>query len=137
MTRRTGSDRRGTKRIDGERRSLDDRRDSKRIPLSLDVAVPVLIRGPDGVQRGLARNISEGGMLIEMEELPTLGHRLEIVFAGITGSCSVTLFGEVRHHVGWQHASNGTTHTMRGIGVRFIDGTVQSERPPAVGELLH
>ena len=136
MTRRT-TDRRQTKRKEKERRSGADRRSSKRIALTLDVAVPVLIRGPDGVQRGLARNVSEGGMLIEMEELPALGHRLEITFAGITGSCSVTLFGEVRHHVGWQHSSQGTTMMMRGIGVRFIDGTVQTERPPAAGELLH
>jgi hypothetical protein len=77
-------------------------------------------------------------MLIEMEELPAIGHRLEVTFAGISGSCAVTLFGEVRHHLGWQHSSNGETQTMRGIGLRFIDGTVQSEhRPPAAGELVH
>jgi hypothetical protein len=136
MTRRTGIDRRTDKRR-SDRRSVADRRDSKRIPLSLDVAVPVVVRGPDGIQRGLARNISEGGMLVEMEELPGLGQRLEVTFAGINGSCSLTLYGEVRHHVGWQHSAQGSTQTMRGIGLRFIDGTAQSERLPMAGELLH
>jgi hypothetical protein len=138
MTRRTGIDRRSNKRQRAfERRTGEDRRESRRIPLSLDVAVPVVVRGPDGVQRGLARNISEGGMLVEMEELPALGQRLEVTFAGINGSCSLTLFGEVRHHVGWQHSAQGSTQMMRGIGLRFIDGTAQSERLPAPGELLH
>lgn len=102
-----------------------ERRASRRVCLNLDVAVPVLVRGPSGLLRGLARNISEGGMLIELADLPGIGARLEITFTGVPGSADapdpVTLHGEVRHQVAWQHAQRGQTHMLKGVGVRFLE----------------
>lgn len=120
-----------------ERRSGRERRRGKRISLALDVAVPVVVRGPDGVERGLARNISEGGMLIEMKELPAIGAELEVTFSGLVGAASVTLIGEVRHHVSWQHMARGTSRTMRGVGLRFIEGAESVECLPAIPVTLH
>lgn len=105
--------------------------------MKLDVAVPVLVRGPDGLQRGMARNISEGGMLIEMSELPAIGSRLEITFSGISGSVAVTLFGDVRHQLAWQHAVQGKMQTMRGVGLRFVDEVRMNERLASAGDMLH
>lgn len=87
--------------------------------------MPVVVRGPDGVTRGMARNLSEGGMLLQLEELPPIGSRLEITLMGIHGSSdapdSVTLKGEVRHHVCWQYKAKDERRTLRGVGVRFIE----------------
>jgi hypothetical protein len=108
-----------------ERRSGEDRRAGRRLRLSLEVAVPAMVRGPDGVTRGLVRNLSEGGLLLQLEELPPIGAVLEITLMGIHGSSdapdSVTLKGEVRHHVGWQYKSEGKRRTLRGVGVRFLE----------------
>jgi hypothetical protein len=128
-----------------ERRTGRERRRDKRVRMNLEVAVPILVRGPDGLQRGLARNLSEGGMLIEMSELPAIGAQLEITITGIHGSTdapdSVTLTGEVRHHVGWQHVVRGQRRTMRGVGVRFIEKPAEPEALPAwvftAGETVH
>ena len=105
--------------------SPDDRRRSRRIDLTLELAVPVRVFCDAGELRGLARNISEGGMLIELPEAPSIGARVEISFGGVRGSADapsdVTLVGEVRHHLAWQFNRDGAAHTMRGVGVRFID----------------
>jgi hypothetical protein len=102
-----------------------ERRSSRRLSLNLDVAVPVLVRGPDGLLHGVARNISEGGMLIELAELPGIGARLEITIMGVAGSADapdgVTLVGEVRHQLAWQHAVQGRARLLKGVGVRFLE----------------
>lgn len=128
-----------------ERRSGEDRRRDGRVRLSLEVAVPVHLRGPDGVQRGLARNISEGGMLIELDDLPALGSELQVTITGIQGSSdapdAITLTGEVRHHVAWQYTASGRMRTMRGVGIRFIEKPKDSEAIPtwvlSAGRTIH
>jgi Tfp pilus assembly protein PilZ len=128
-----------------ERRSGRDRRREQRIRLSLEVAVPILVRGPDGLQRGLARNISEGGMLVEMSDLPSIGAEVEITITGVHGSIdspeAVKLVGEVRHHLAWQHVVRGKRQTMRGIGVRFVEKPAEPETLPgwvwSVGQTVH
>ena len=82
---------------EGDRRK-SDRRSSKRINLSLEVAVPVRVDSDHGPQRGLARNFSEGGMLLEVRDPPPIGTRVRVTIAGIRGSADapeeVTLEGE-------------------------------------------
>jgi hypothetical protein len=145
MTLDRRSDESKEARRNEERRSGKDRRKDRRVRLSLEVAVPILVRGPDGLQRGLARNISEGGMLIEMRELPPIGAELEVTISGEKGTqdapTSVTLSGEVRHHVAWQHVVRGEMRTMKGIGVRFVDQRTDAEMLARVvwnaGRTLH
>jgi len=105
-----------------DRRSGHDRRRDRRIKLDLETAVPVVIRSGGLVQWGLARNISEGGMLIEIAEAPPIGSRVEVKIAGIQGSLdapeSVLLHGEVRHHVAWRVGSPPSR--LHAIGLRFV-----------------
>ncbi len=107
----------------GDRRE-GDRRSSSRLSLSLEIAVPVRIESELGTQRGLARNISEGGMLIEVEEAPPIGSRVKVTISGIRGSLdapdALTLDGEVRHHLAWQYTRPSGTKSMRGVGIRFV-----------------
>ena len=55
----------GSATLATQRPAPSERRTSRRIRLRLETAVPVLVRGDVGLQWGLARNVSEGGMLIE------------------------------------------------------------------------
>lgn len=107
----------------------DGRRRSPRIHLSLDLAVPVTVLADHGRWRGLVRNISEGGVLIEMSEPPAIGVQLEIAFEGVRNSLDapepVTLHGEVRHHLAWQYRRGDTQLQLRGVGIRFIDASTQ------------
>lgn len=101
-----------------------ERRSSRRIRLKLDTAVPVKVRSDVGVQWGLARNVSEGGMLIELRTPPPIGSTLQVELMGVRGSVDApdpaVLDGEVRHHVAWNFAGPGT-RSLTAIGVRFIE----------------
>lgn len=87
--------------------------------LSLDLAVPVLVRGLPGLQRGLVRNISDRGALVELSEAPPIGSEVEITLSGVHGSLdapeSLTLTGYVQHHLAWQHRRGA----LRAVRVRF------------------
>ena len=108
-----------------ERRSGRDRRRDRRVRLSLEIAVPVRVTGPGMDFRGLARNLSEGGMLVELPDAPPIGTRVSVTFDGIRGSSdapdSVELRGEVRHHMSWQYTARGASHRLRGVGIRFLE----------------
>jgi len=99
-----------------------ERRRSRRIRIRLETAVPVTVRGDNGLQWGLARNVSEGGMLVEVKEPPPIGSRLEIKLFGVKGSLdapdAALLRGEVRHHVSWNCADGPR---VAAIGVRFSE----------------
>lgn len=107
--------------------------------------MPVTVRTHSLVEQGLARNLSEGGMLIQLRELPPIGERLEITIHGVQGSAdapeSVTLEGEVRHHLAWQYQARGQRKTMRGVGVRFVDPDDREELWPSwvrlAGQTVH
>jgi hypothetical protein len=104
-----------------------ERRRSRRLRLELETAVPVIVREDGCVQWGLVRNLSDGGMLIELTEPPPIGAALQIQIPGVRGSIdapdAVVLHGEVRHHVAWNFGGEG--RGMHAVGVRFSP-------PPAV-----
>lgn len=103
----------------------NERRKEARVRLDLELAVPVSVSTGSSEYRGVARNISEGGMLVELPIAPAIGARVKVRFAGVQGSAaapdSVELSGEVRHHMAWQFNKDGATSSMRGIGIRFTD----------------
>lgn len=91
----------------------------------MDIAVPVRVSTSTGEFRGMARNISEGGMLVELLMAPAIGSRVRIRFEGVHGSAaapdSVELHGDVRHNMAWQYTRDGESKSMRGVGIRFVD----------------
>jgi hypothetical protein len=110
---------RPTRNVPNPRSRASERRRENRIPLGLDFAVPVEVRMGTVVEKGLARNISEGGMLVQLDRVLPIGRRVEIHMVGRSGR--VTLRGEIRHQVAWQHSGGPDRKMMYGVGVRFLD----------------
>ena len=103
--------------------SKTDRRRERRINLDFETAVPVLVRSEQSMHWGLARNISEQGMLIQMQNPPPMGASIDVTLSGIRGpqhdADAVELCGEVRHHLAWNYQSKGQKRSITAIGVRF------------------
>ena len=117
----------------------DERRDDRRLKLDFETAVPVLVKLDEQMHWGLARNISEKGILIEMQHPPPIGSQVEIVFTGARGphhaSDAVELYGEVRHQMAFNYQSKGQAKAMTAIGVRFCQRATQFN--PDRGGWLH
>lgn len=119
-----------------------DRRSSRRVRLDLETAVPVLVREMNGtLQWGLARNISEGGMLIELKQPPAIGAHVEIKIFGVNGSAdapdNVIVFAEVRHNLAWNFAGDETRAGLSAVGVRFCSPPEDQILLPPAGSPVH
>jgi len=97
-------------------RVTQERRRSSRF----DKVFPVYLVSPDGIGRGIARNISEGGMYIETREPLPLGGQVSVRFVDDRFGVEITAASEVRHHILLEYACSGRPHALRGMGVRFL-----------------
>lgn len=96
---------------------IHDRRKSSRF----DKAFPVYLVSTDGIGRGIARNISEGGMYIETREPLPLGGHVSVRFVDDRFGVEITAASEVRHHLLLEFSqAEGKTGALRGMGVRFL-----------------
>ena len=102
-------------------READDR-SVKRYALRFDKVFPVII-GSElfGDSEGVARNISEGGMWVEMQDPLPLGCVVTVRFAIPDSSGEVVARAEVKHHYNFNYATNGEPNRARGIGLRFVE----------------
>jgi hypothetical protein len=99
-----------------------ERRRARRLDLSLTHAIPVSLRTHVGLLRGWGRNVSDGGMLVEATVLPPIGTDLEVTLYPAWDAPdhpSMTLEGEVRHHLAWQYTQGPERRTLRAMGIRF------------------
>lgn len=99
----------------------DDRRRGYRIQLELDTAFPVRLQTDLGSMRGVARNISEGGMLVEAQALPPIGSRVQVHFEAPGGGHDhrMELEGDVRHHLIWSFKAERGREGLCAFGIRF------------------
>ena len=105
-------------------RADSDRRCGNRMSLEVPLAVPVYVRSDLGAHRGVARNISEGGMLVELEETPPIGSQVEVTIGGIgrlANEESFSWLAEVRHQVAWSFIGAAGRRHLRGVGLRFLE----------------
>lgn len=87
-------------------------------------------------------------MLVEVEALPPIGSPVDVTISGVHGSSdaphSLTLKGEIRHHLAWQYVTERSrVQVMRGIGIRFANEDGADEHRSAqswldyAGETVH
>lgn len=94
----------------------------RRTSIRFDKAFPVYLAGDEGMTRGIARNISDGGMFIETREPYRLGSRVKVTFVAADTNAEITLVGEVRYQCFLSYGGDGPGESqLRGMGVRFVD----------------
>jgi hypothetical protein len=109
-----------------------------RFHIRFNKAFPVVVVSElYGDTRAVARNISAGGMFIEMADPPPLGSVVTVCFTA--GDDELRARGEVKHHYCFNYGDDtGEAALARGIGLRFLeffpdgDGT-GSWLPPTSG----
>jgi Tfp pilus assembly protein PilZ len=94
----------------------------RRASIRFDKAFPVYLAGEEGLTRGIARNISDGGMFIETREPYRLGARVKVTFVSPDTSTEITMVGEVRYQcfLSYGGANEGESQ-LRGMGLRFVE----------------
>ena len=96
-----------------------ERRSSSRF----DKVFPVYVASEEGLCRGIARNISEGGMFIETRDPQRIGGQLTICFADERMGVEITALAEVRYQCVLEYgAPRGLgVAALRGMGLRFVE----------------
>ena len=94
----------------------NDRRGSVRF----DKAFTVYLAGDEGLTRGIARNISDGGMFVETREPYRLGAKVRVTFVSPDTTTEITLLGEVRYQCFLSYGADAGESQLRGMGVRFV-----------------
>lgn len=120
--------------------TTSERRSSRRLDLSLTHAIPVSLRTHVGLLRGWGRNVSDGGMLVEAQVLPPIGSRLEVTLYPAWDAPhhpSMTLHGEVRHHLAWQFNRGTERRMLRAMGIRFTEDHEGWVRRALPAQTLH
>jgi hypothetical protein len=76
----------------------------------------------------VARNISAGGVFIELSDPLPLGAALRVCFPVPDGSGEVVAVGEVKNHYFINYMKDGATRAISGMAVRFTAFESDSHR---------
>jgi hypothetical protein len=92
----------------------------KRQHLRFDKVFPVRVESVlFGELPGVARNVSAGGIFIEMRDPLPLGARVRISFLNPEETAEVVALGEVKNHYFVNYVQGGATRSVSGMAVRF------------------
>jgi hypothetical protein len=98
-----------------------------------------------GEMQAVARNISEGGMMIETPMPFPLGTELTVAFEMPDSHSTISARAEVKNHYAFNYSESGEPRSARGIGIRFVEFREPAERsgrtdvppPPTRARTLH
>ena len=92
----------------------------KRQHLRFDKVFPVRVESVlFGELPGVARNVSAGGIFIEMREPLPLGARVRVCFLNPEETAEIVAVGEVKNHYFVNYVQSGTTRSIYGMAIRF------------------
>ena len=92
----------------------------KRQHLRFDKVFPVRVESVlFGDLSGVARNVSAGGIFIEMHEPLPLGARVRVLFSSPDETAEIVAIGEVKNHYFVNYVQAGATRSVSGMAVRF------------------
>ena len=112
----------------------------KRRTLRFDKVFPVSVTSElFGEVAGIARNISDGGMFVEMAEPLPLGSAVAIHFAMPDSPGEIVARGEVKGHYFVNFSDDGEPRAVTGMGVRFVgfDGGAEGLISRCLHRTLH
>lgn len=111
----------------------------KRVHNRFDKAFMVLIGSEVyGDTVGIARNVSAGGILVELNYAPPLGTVVTVHFQHVRGEDQVDEIvarAEVKHHHYLNFAGSGEAASTRAVGMRFLEFVDAGE--PIEADRLH
>ena len=92
----------------------------KRQHLRFDKVFPVRVESVlFGELPGVARNVSAGGIFIEMRDPLPLGARVRISFLNPEETAEIVAVGDVKNHYFVNYVQGGATRSLSGMAVRF------------------
>jgi hypothetical protein len=92
----------------------------KRQHLRFDKVFPVRVESIlFGELDCVARNVSAGGIFVEMSEPLPLGAHVRVSFHSADSAAEIVALGEVKNHYFMNFAREGLTHSVSGMAVRF------------------
>ncbi len=100
----------------------------RRQSLRFDKVFTVYLSTPDGMTRGVARNISSLGLFVETREALPLGGRLRVTFSGDDGT-EMTALCEVRYQVALNYSGDEGQAGTRGAGLRIVAYETKEDHP--------
>lgn len=107
---------------------IDPSATDKRIELRFDKVFAVQVSSElFGTMSAIARNISAGGMLIEMADPLPLASVVTVHFPALDGAGEVVARAEVKHHYCFNYHADSQPAQARGIGLRFMEFLEDSE----------
>lgn len=109
---------------------MTDRRQN----LRFDKVFTVYLTTPDGMTRGIARNISTAGLFVETRDALPLGGKIKVTFTSDDGT-EMTALCEVRYQVALNYGDGedvtgeGKLSGTRGAGLRIIAYETREDQP--------
>jgi len=89
----------------------------------------VYLKTPEGLTRGIGRNICARGMFVETREPMNLGEEVRVTFAGEDGT-EMTCVAEVRYQVALSYGrKDGLEGKSRGVGLRIMAYETKEDSP--------
>ncbi|MCS6911925.1 MAG: PilZ domain-containing protein [Myxococcales bacterium] len=95
----------------------------KRAAVRFDKAFPVSISSEVfGESTAVARNISAGGIMLEVRDPLPLGTEVRVHFSMPDSPAEIVARGEVKNHYFFNFSDGqGTAHALMGMGIRFLE----------------
>jgi len=114
---------------DAARRSPCPPVQEKRQHLRFDKVFPVRVESIlFGELDCVARNVSAGGIFVEMTEPLPLGAHVRVSFHSADSSAEIVALGEVKNHYFMNYAKEGLTLSVSGMAVRFYGFENESQQ---------
>lgn len=100
----------------------------RRSALRFDKVFTVYLTTPEGMTRGIGRNISSKGIFVEVKEPMPLGGKVKVTFAGEDGT-EMTCLAEVRYQVALNYGGHDGEGSTRGVGLRIVAYETTQDQP--------
>jgi hypothetical protein len=107
---------------------------NKRAALRFEKVFPVILSSDEfGESNVMARNISAGGILIEMPEPLPLGTKVRVHFMMQDSQATIIARGDVKNHYFLNFNDAGGQRSLTGMAVKFTEFEAESEQVLGLG----
>jgi hypothetical protein len=107
---------------------------NKRAALRFEKVFPVILSSDEfGECNAMARNISAGGILIEIPEPLPLGTKVRVHFMMQDSQAAIIARGDVKNHYFLNFNDAGGQRSLTGMAIKFTEFEAESEQVLGLG----